>query len=66
VLYAIIRKDGSVDSIQVVRGLHPQMTTTHRALARWKFTREPRGHARRISKRHLRPFSYEKSERLEG
>jgi protein TonB len=38
VLYAIIRKDGSVDSIQVVRGLDPQLDhNAIEALARWKF-----------------------------
>jgi len=38
VLYAIIRKDGSVDSIQVVRGLDPQLDRNAiDALALWKF-----------------------------
>lgn len=38
VLYAIIRKDGSVDSIQVVRSLDPQLDQNAMdALARWKF-----------------------------
>jgi TonB family protein len=38
VLYAIIRKDGSVDSIQVVRGLDPQLDRNAiEALAQWKF-----------------------------
>ena len=38
VLYAIIRKDGSVDSIQVVRGLDPQLDRNAiAALAQWKF-----------------------------
>jgi TonB family protein len=38
VLYAIIRKDGSVDSIQVVRGLDPQLDhNAIQALTRWKF-----------------------------
>ncbi len=38
VLYAIIRKDGSVDSIQVVRKLDPQLDRNAiEALARWKF-----------------------------
>ena len=38
VLYAIIRKDGSVDSIQVVRGLDPQLDRNAiDALAQWKF-----------------------------
>lgn len=38
VLYAIIRKDGSVDSIQVVRGLDPQLDRNAiDALAKWKF-----------------------------
>jgi TonB family protein len=44
VLYAIIRKDGSVDSIQVVRGLDPQLDhNAIQALARWKF--QPGTHA---------------------
>jgi TonB family protein len=38
VLYAIIRKDGSVDSIQVVRGLEPVLDRNAiAALAKWKF-----------------------------
>jgi len=38
VLYAIIRKDGSVDSIQLVKGLDPQLDqNAMEALARWKF-----------------------------
>ncbi|MGD0956695.1 MAG: TonB family protein [Candidatus Acidiferrales bacterium] len=38
VLYAIIRKDGSVDSIQIVRGLEPQLDRNAiAALAKWKF-----------------------------
>jgi len=38
VLYAIVRKDGSVDSIQVVRGLDPQLDRNAiAALAQWKF-----------------------------
>jgi len=38
VLYAIIRKDGSVDSIQVVQGLDPQLDrNAMQALAQWKF-----------------------------
>jgi protein TonB len=38
VLYAIIRKDGSVDSIQIVRGLDPQLDRNAiEALAQWKF-----------------------------
>ncbi len=38
VLYAIIRKDGSVDSIQVVRGLDPQLDQNAiQALSDWKF-----------------------------
>jgi TonB family protein len=38
VLYAIIRKDGSVDSIQVVRKLDPQLDRNAiEALAHWKF-----------------------------
>lgn len=39
VLYAIIRKDGSVDSIQLVRSLDPQLDANSMdALARWQFT----------------------------
>lgn len=38
VLYAIIRKDGSVDSIQVVRGLDPQLDQNAiQALGEWRF-----------------------------
>ncbi len=38
VLYAVIRKDGSVDSIQLVRGIEPQLdTNAMEALARWRF-----------------------------
>jgi TonB family protein len=38
VLYAIIRKDGSVDSIQLVRGLDPRLDKAAMdALAQWKF-----------------------------
>jgi TonB family protein len=39
VLYAIIRKDGSVDSIQLVHSLDPQLDMNSMdALARWQFT----------------------------
>ncbi|HYL68578.1 MAG TPA: TonB family protein [Candidatus Limnocylindria bacterium] len=38
ILYAIIRKDGSVDSIQLVRGIDPQLDrNAMEALAHWKF-----------------------------
>ena len=38
VLYAIIRKDGSVDSVQLVRGIDPQLDrNAMEALAQWKF-----------------------------
>ena len=38
ILYAIIRKDGSVDSIQVVHSLDPQLdVNSMQALASWKF-----------------------------
>lgn len=38
VLYAIIRKDGSVDGIQLVRGLDEQLdANAMRALAQWRF-----------------------------
>jgi TonB family protein len=38
ILYAIIRKNGSVDSIQVLRGLHPELDrNAMEALAQWKF-----------------------------
>lgn len=39
ILYAIIRKDGSVDSIQRVRGLEPQLDqNAMEALKEWKFS----------------------------
>jgi TonB family protein len=38
VLYAIIRKNGSVDSIQLVRGVDPELDrNAMEALSRWKF-----------------------------
>jgi len=38
ILYAIIRKDGSVDSIQLVKGIEPRLDqNAMEALARWKF-----------------------------
>jgi protein TonB len=38
VLYAVIRKDGSVDSIQLVKGIDSQLDlNAMEALARWKF-----------------------------
>jgi TonB family protein len=38
VLYAIIRKDGSVDSIQLVHSIDPQLDAyAMEALAQWKF-----------------------------
>lgn len=38
VLYAIIRRDGTVDSIQVIQSLDPQLDyNAMQALARWKF-----------------------------
>src|SRR5712675_1357415 len=38
ILYAVIRRDGSVDGIQVVRGIDPQLDgNAVRALAQWKF-----------------------------
>jgi TonB family protein len=38
VLYAVIRRDGSVDSIQLVRGLDAQLdTNAMNALSQWKF-----------------------------
>jgi TonB family protein len=38
VLYAIIRRDGTVDSIQLIQGLDPQLDqNAMEALARWKF-----------------------------
>jgi TonB family protein len=38
VLYAVIRRDGAVDSIQLVKGIDPQLdTNAMRALAQWKF-----------------------------
>jgi TonB family protein len=44
VLYAIIRKDGTVDSVQLVRGLDPRLDkAAEDALAQWRFT--PGAHA---------------------
>ncbi|HVO58630.1 MAG TPA: TonB family protein [Dongiaceae bacterium] len=38
ILYAVIRRDGSVDSIQVVKGIDEQLDANAvRALAQWKF-----------------------------
>jgi len=38
ILYAVIRKDGTVDSIQVVKGVDPQLDqNAMEALAKWKF-----------------------------
>jgi protein TonB len=38
ILYAVIRKDGTVDSIQVVKGVDPQLDqNAMAALAKWKF-----------------------------
>jgi TonB family protein len=38
ILYAVIRRDGSVDSIQVVRGIDPQLDANAiKALRQWKF-----------------------------
>jgi len=38
VLYAIIRKNGSVDSIQLVKGIEPELdSNAMEALARWRF-----------------------------
>jgi protein TonB len=38
VLYAVIRRDGSVDSIQLVRGIDPQLDANAiEALSQWKF-----------------------------
>ena len=38
ILYAMIRRDGSVDAIQVVRGIDPLLdANATRALAQWKF-----------------------------
>jgi protein TonB len=47
VLYAIIRRDGSVDSIEVVRSLDPQLDqNAMQALSRWRFQAAHReGHA---------------------
>lgn len=47
ILYAIIRKDGSVDSIEVVKSLDAQLDqNAMEALARWKFRAAQReGHA---------------------
>ena len=46
VLYAIIRKDGTVDSIHLVHGVDPDLDANAiEALAQWKF--QPGGEARR-------------------
>ena len=38
ILYAVIRRDGSVDSIQLIRGIDDQLDgNAMRALAQWKF-----------------------------
>jgi protein TonB len=38
ILYAVIRADGSVDSIQVVHGVDPQLDANAKsAFAQWKF-----------------------------
>jgi TonB family protein len=38
ILYAVIRSDGSVDNIQLVRGIDPQLDTNAKnALRQWKF-----------------------------
>jgi len=38
ILYAVIRRDGSVGSIQVVRGIDPLLDSNAvRSLAQWKF-----------------------------
>jgi protein TonB len=38
ILYAVIRSDGSVDSIQLVRGIDPQLDANAKsALSQWKF-----------------------------
>jgi TonB family protein len=38
ILYAVIRRDGSVESIQLVRGIDPELdANAMRALAQWKF-----------------------------
>jgi protein TonB len=37
-LYAIIRADGSVDSVQIVKGIEPELDrNAMQALSRWKF-----------------------------
>jgi TonB family protein len=44
ILYAVIRKDGSVDSIQLVRGVDDQLdANAMEALSRWKFKPAERG-----------------------
>lgn len=38
ILYAIIRKDGSVDSVQLLKGIEPRLNqNAMEALVRWKF-----------------------------
>jgi TonB family protein len=44
VLYAIIRRDGSVDSIQLLKGVEPELDqNAMEALARWRFRPATRG-----------------------
>jgi len=61
VLYAIVRKDGSVDSIQVVRGLDPQLDhNAIEALERWRFRPGTRAGAPADFESVIYvPFSYE-------
>jgi TonB family protein len=61
VLYAIVRTDGSVDSIQVVRGLDPQLDRNAiEALERWKFRPGTRAGAPADFESVIYvPFSYE-------
>ena len=60
ILYAIIRRDGSVDSIQVVRSLDPQLDqNAMEALARWKFQAAQReGHAVELATIVRIPFRF--------
>ena len=51
VLYAIIRKDGSVDSIQLVHSVDPRLdANAMEALAQWKFGPAKNTASRSISK----------------
>ena len=60
ILYAIIRRDGSVDSIEVVRSLDPELDqNAMQALARWKFQAAQRdGHTVELATIVRIPFRF--------